>query len=221
MPWQCFCFHSVDKSQNSLWKHECKTWGQHAERRTFYFSICSINLPWKVLPKLFETFVFSTTFIWLVSIDQKRIRQYCIKAQRNTVQLSWWCCYSLAFESLRRGLTVRCLLQQIRFLLFPHRISLRPSCLAKHSWLNVRHEPSCQEKAGGGVAGLGQPQFGISALFVIHTEKNESRCRSTGRGERKGERQSSKTRGLSDKRYCRNKSEAIFIKQYMLYTEQP
>lgn len=143
------------------------------------------------------------------------------KAQRNTVQLSWWCCYGLAFESLRRGLTVRCLLQQIRFLLFPHRISLRPSCLAKHSWLNVRHEPSCQEKAGGGVAGLGQPQFGISALFVIHTEKNESRCRSTGRGERKGERQSSKTRGLSGKRYCRNKSEAIFIKQYMLYTEQP
>lgn len=99
----------------------------------------------------------------------------------------------------------------------------RPSCLAKHSWLNVRHEPSCQEKAGGGAAGLRRPQFGISLLFVIHTEKNESRCRSGGgreRGVRKGERQSSKTRGLSGNRHCRNKSKAIFVEQYMLYTEQ-
>lgn len=137
------------------------------------------------------------------------------------VKLSWWCCYGLAPGSLWRGLTVRCLPPQIRFLLFPHWISLRPSCLAKHSWLNVRHEPSCQEKAGGGAAGLGRPQFGISLLFVIHTEKNESRCRSRGIGERKGERQSSKTRGLSGNRYCRNKSKAIFVKQYMLYREPP
>ena len=95
----------------------------------------------------------------------------------------------------------------------------RPSCLAKHSWLNVRHEPSCQEKAGGGAAGLRRPQFGISLLFVIHTEKNESRCRrGWERGVRKGERQSSKTRGLSGNRHCRNKSKAIFVEQYMPYT---
>lgn len=98
------------------------------------------------------------------------------------VELSWWCCYGLAPGSLWRGLTVHCLALQIRFLLFPRWISPRPSCLAKHSWLNVRHEPSCQEKAGGGAAGLGRPQFGISLLFVIHTEKNESRCRSRERG---------------------------------------
>lgn len=40
------------------------------------------------------------------------------------------------------------------------------------------------------------------------------------RGVRKGERQSSKTRGLSGNRHCRNKSKAIFVEQYMLYTEQ-
>ncbi len=112
------------------------------------------------------------------------------------VKLSWLCCCGLTPASLWGGLTVHCLPHQIRFLLFPRWISPRPSCLAKHSWLNVRHEPSCQEKAGGGAAGLGWPQFGISLLFVIHTEKNESRCRSRGRGERKGEKQSSKTRSL-------------------------
>lgn len=123
------------------------------------------------------------------------------------VKLSWRYCYGSASESLWRGLTVRCLPHQIRFL-FPHWSSLRPSCLAKYSWLNVRHEPSCQEKAGGGAAGLGQPQFGISLLFVIHTEKNESRCRSTGRRGRRREREM-----LKGNRYCRNKSKATFMKQ--------
>lgn len=37
-----------------------------------------------------------------------------------------------------------------------------------------------EEKEEEGAAGLGRPQFGISSLFVIHTEKNESRCRSGG-----------------------------------------
>lgn len=50
----------------------------------------------------------------------------------------------------------------------------------------MRHEPSCQEKAGGGAAGLGRPQFGISSLFVIHTEENESRCRSRGKSGEEG-----------------------------------
>ncbi len=158
----------------------------------------------------------SATFFWSNATDRKQVGP-CV----FLVKLSWRCCHGLDPGSLWRGLSVRCLPHQIRFLLFPHWISLRPSCLAKHSWLNVRHEPSCQEKAGGGAAGLGRPQFGISLLFVIHTEKNESRCRSRVRGERKGKRQSSKTRGLSGNRYCRNKSKAIFVKQYMLYTEQP
>lgn len=57
----------------------------------------------------------------------------------------------------------------------------------------MRHEPSCQEKTGGGAAGSGRPQFGIFSLFVIHTEKNESRCRSGEKEENKGEKQPSKT----------------------------
>lgn len=39
-----------------------------------------------------------------------------------------------------------------------------------------------EEEEEEGAAGLGRPQFGISSLFVIHTEKNESRCRSGGEG---------------------------------------
>lgn len=53
---------------------------------------------------------------------------------------------------------------------------------------------------------------------VCHTQRKmkadvESR-------ERKGEKQSSKTRGLLGNRYCTNKSKAIFVKEYMAYTGQ-
>lgn len=188
--------------------------GQHTACTTFVFSICSINLPLKC------SWCFSKLFVFFLQLSS-----HWMPLNKNwsdpvvfLVELSWWCCYGLAPGSLWRGLTVRCLAHQIRFLLFPHWISPRPSCLAKHSWLNVRHEPSCQEKAGGGAAGLGRPQFGISLLFVIHTEKNESRCRSRESGERRGVKQSSKT-GLSGNRYCRNKSKAIFVERdtYAVY----
>lgn len=193
-----------------------KKMGQHAEKMTFPFPsvqlICHEKCSWC----LSELFVFFCHFL----PNSAPLTKNKLDLVAFLVKLSQWCCYGRALGSLWRGLTVRCLPHPIRFLLFPHWISLRPSCLAKHSWLNVRHEPSCQEKTGGGAAGLGRPQFGISLLFVIHTEKNESRCRSRGRGERNGERQSSKARGLSGNRYCRNKSKAIFIKQYTVWCTQ-
>lgn len=184
------------------------------------FHLCNQFVMKKFSWCLFLTHLFwflSSVFFWVNLADQKQVWPCCISGKNYHVGavLAWL----LALYG--EVLTVRCLLLQIRFPLFPHWISPRPRCLAKHSWLNVRHEPSCQEKAGGGVAGLGQPQFGISLLFVIHTEQNESRCRSIGEsGEREGGKQSSKTRCLSGNRYCRNKSKAIFVKQYGDYTEQ-
>lgn len=129
----------------------------------------------------------------LDATDQNQVQQFFFSSSKTIMIVLLW----PGSQVLWRGLTVRCLPHQIRFLLFPLRISLRPSCLTKHSWLNVRHEPSCQEKDGGGAAGLGGPQFGISLLFVIHTAKNESRCRSRGREEKKGERGNHQSQDLS------------------------
>lgn len=68
------------------------------------------------------------------------------------------------------------------------------------------------EEEEEGAAGLGRPQFGISSLFVIHTEKNESRCRSGGEGGRRaGEGRPSKTR-LSGRRSCRDQSQPVLVK---------
>lgn len=126
------------------------------------FPSVQLNLPWKVLLMLPGTFFFYIC-----------AHSPCGMLVKNNKTLLCFCSNSSAVlaPSLWRDLTVRCTAQPIRFPLFPHWISPRPSCLAKHSPLNVRHVVFCQEKAGGGAAGLGRPQFGISLLFVIHAEK--------------------------------------------------
>lgn len=165
-------------------EEEIKNAGTACGEDDVSFSICLINLPWKVLLMLFlrNFLCYSATFSPPDRRPRTKNKSDPVVFSGGTIMMVLLWPGSWVFMK-RFNCTLPASPDQVSTVP-PTESPCRPSCLAKHSWLNVRHEPSCQEKAGGGAAGLRRPQFGISLLFVIHTEKNESRCRSGGERER-------------------------------------